>query len=45
MLLYYEGAVRLYVSHTLCISCLAACAQFLGAFPRVPLFKGFKKRG
>ncbi|CAE6965104.1 unnamed protein product [Symbiodinium sp. CCMP2592] len=31
------GAVRLYATHTLCISCLAVCCQFHRLFPRVSL--------
>ncbi|CAE7358917.1 CHR12, partial [Symbiodinium sp. KB8] len=31
------GSVRLYATHTLCISCLAVCCQFHRLFPRVSL--------
>ncbi|CAE8590074.1 unnamed protein product, partial [Polarella glacialis] len=31
------GAVRLYATHTLCISCLACCCQFKRLLPNVKL--------
>ncbi|CAE7899528.1 unnamed protein product [Symbiodinium microadriaticum] len=31
----FSGTVRLYVTHTLCISCLAACHQYKALHPRL----------
>ncbi|CAK9061801.1 unnamed protein product [Durusdinium trenchii] len=35
------GAVRLYATHTLCISCLACCCQFKRLLPNVKLEVAF----
>eukprot|EP00929_Paragymnodinium_shiwhaense_P099820 TRINITY_DN6169_c0_g1_i1.p2 TRINITY_DN6169_c0_g1~~TRINITY_DN6169_c0_g1_i1.p2 ORF type:complete len:140 (+),score=24.93 TRINITY_DN6169_c0_g1_i1:69-488(+) len=35
------GTVRLYATHTLCISCLAACCQFKRLLPNVKLEVAF----
>ncbi|CAE7494387.1 unnamed protein product [Symbiodinium natans] len=38
----FRGAVRLYVTHTLCISCLAACYQYKALHPHLRLSVGFR---
>ncbi|CAJ1407753.1 unnamed protein product [Effrenium voratum] len=38
---HFSGVVRLYVTHTLCISCLAACFQYKELHPMVRLCVSF----